>query len=621
MLETLSTQSVRGHCVATSVTEVLPSHVQAVASLCCCLRALHVPTTRFKLDVELEIVRRGYRHIEKELNELRVGSAEEIARLKEALAEWTSEAEKYRAKYAEAVKMAEDAIPVTANKAVQVRFGGVHAGVQTEVWEGMRRRSGPPPRVDLTLPRGAYFYMPYHAEPFVRPSSAGSTGSGTHSNNNNNNNNNYNNLNLDAVQRLEIATADDDSRRPASARTLTLGSARRPGSARGGRGGNSRSPPPRRARSPLRRPPSARSRASSRGVSPSPSPGSPASSQAPHHRHHHHHHHHHHVPLSARSRTRPGSASSTGGGGGGGGTGPVPMLFTGRQQVRTVAAAPAPAVIPTVAVVRRSSDTGLDVIEDTAPGVVELEVWDHLGRHDDAFIGSGAGFETRPASGRSESFRAATLRAVAEHAHSAPNLLATTTPRRLPSLPAPGDGSEVARGTPHHGGVAAAATSRSTSTSTSTKPLQRQHQPPHHFASQPVLRVGGSYPTAAAGGAGPETDLRARGAYARHGAGGAQHGAATRAWGVHTTPNSSNSARSATGAATGRSRGTSEPHHERGSGAYGSARPPRDLDVATSRVHSAASMKVPLHKRRRKPHPSIRAKAKHSGVHHEVAAL
>ena len=36
----------------------------------------------------------------------------------------------------------------------------------------MRRREGPPPRVDLTLPRGAYYYMPYHADAFVRPPSA-----------------------------------------------------------------------------------------------------------------------------------------------------------------------------------------------------------------------------------------------------------------------------------------------------------------------------------------------------------------------------------------------------------------------------------------------------------------
>lgn len=52
----------------------------------------------FRATVELEIVKRGYLRMERELNELKESSAVEIDRLTSELATWVEDAEKFRRK-------------------------------------------------------------------------------------------------------------------------------------------------------------------------------------------------------------------------------------------------------------------------------------------------------------------------------------------------------------------------------------------------------------------------------------------------------------------------------------------------------------------------------------------
>lgn len=276
----------------------------------------------------------------------------------------------------------------------------------------MRRRSGPPPRVDLTLPRGAYYYMPYHAEPFVRPVSAEgrrSVASG------------------DSSDAGSLRGGDDASSRGSPRRSLS----------RGGRNSSHRG----RSVSPLNLRPRS---ASSGGRRRSPSPGQRSRGGTP-------------VqqlesvmsgePLSPDRRStassrprgrgprvrnrpssaRPASASSD--------RATTPMLFSGRS-MSAVGAAPAPAAVPgdggrggsrgqRSGTTPAYSDADLGVVVDDSPDVADVDTWAAGGRHDDASYGT--------YSGKPGTFRQHTLQSVQAHSHSTPQLGAAL-PRRLPAL-------------------------------------------------------------------------------------------------------------------------------------------------------------------------------------------
>ena len=270
----------------------------------------------------------------------------------------------------------------------------------------MRRRSGPPPRVDLTLPRGAYYYMPYHAEPFVRPVSAGSrrsVGSGGSS---------------DAGS---LRGGDDASSRGSPRRSLSRGR-------RGSRTRRSVSPLNLRPRSAsgsqMRSPsPGRRSRGTGTPVQQldsviSGEPLSPDRRSSPRSR-----------GRGPRMRARPSSARPASSASD---QGTTPMLFTGRS-LSAVGAAPAPAAIPAGAGgggargqrTPMLSDADLGVVVDDSPDVADVDTWAADGRHDDASFGTYGGHQT--------SFRQHTLQSVQAHAQSTPQLGANM-PRRLPAL-------------------------------------------------------------------------------------------------------------------------------------------------------------------------------------------
>lgn len=124
-----------------------------------------------KLDVELQIIRRAFQRLQEDMTAEAEARARAKAEADAALAAAKDREAEVQAMFDRAQAELEATYRESRDAETQVRFGpDMTRGTQTDVLVAPPpARVGPPPRIDLMLPQGSYYYMPYYTNPFLRP--------------------------------------------------------------------------------------------------------------------------------------------------------------------------------------------------------------------------------------------------------------------------------------------------------------------------------------------------------------------------------------------------------------------------------------------------------------------